>query len=375
MLRAAGLKVGLYISPHLQDLRERFSIDGTPIPPEALTALVARIAPLTELIPGVTWFEVMTAIGFAYFADQQTDVAVIEVGLGGRLDATNLIRRPLVSVITSLSYDHMQLLGHTLDRIAYEKAGIIKPGCPVVCAPQASDALAVIEQIAAERGSPLTLIGRDWQFEAGKTDLSGQALRAGRTGESLEPYWTPLIGAHQALNATVALAALDQVRQTAIPKISATLTASALREGLRTVTWPARFEVAGRDPLLILDVAHNGASADRVAETITAVAPDQLWTMVFGAFVDKDVEGMFRALLLHVDHLIVTQTASPRAFAPDILAAKAREAGYTGLIDLIPVANEAVRYALRSAGSTGRVLITGSVALVGEIRESLVTVP
>ena len=373
MLRAAGLKVGLYISPHLQDLRERFSIDGQPIPPDDLTTLVARIAPLTEQIPGVTWFEVMTAIGFTYFADQQVDVAVIEVGLGGRLDATNLIRHPLVSVITSLSYDHMQLLGNTLDRIAYEKAGIIKPGCPVVSAPQAPEALAVIERIAAERGSPLTLIERDWQYEAGITDLHGQALSAGRASESPDDYWTPLIGAHQALNATVALAALDQVRQANIPKISVALTDSVMRDGLRSVTWPGRFEVIRRNPLVILDVAHNGASADRVAETITAVAPGQKWTLVFGAFMDKDVEGMYRALLPHADRLILTQSASPRAFAPNVLAAKAREAGFSAPIEVIVSAADAVSHAVQVAESEGRVLVTGSVALIGEIRDSLVT--
>src|SRR5262245_55517458 len=150
-LQAAGLRVGLYSSPHLQDFRERFRISGEIIAPEALAALVERIRAAVEKIPGLTWFEVVTSIAFLYFAEAKVDVAVIEVGLGGRLDATNIVKAPLVSTITSLSFDHMQLLGHTLGEIAFEKAGIIKSGIPVVSAPQPDEAMSVLERIAAER--------------------------------------------------------------------------------------------------------------------------------------------------------------------------------------------------------------------------------
>src|SRR5258707_11516758 len=176
VLQAAGLRVGLYSPPHLQHFRERFRVNNQLIEPEIMASLVERVRPVAERIPGLTWFEVVTAIAFLYYAEAHVDVAVIEVGLGGRLDATNIVKAPLVSTITSLSFDHMQLLGHTLGEIAFEKAGIIKPGIPVVSAPQPNEALIVLERIAAERGSPLTVVGRDTAFETLSQDEYGQSL-------------------------------------------------------------------------------------------------------------------------------------------------------------------------------------------------------
>ena len=174
-LSANGYKTGLYISPHLQDFAERIQIDGKPIAHDELARLVEEMKPFVAQVPQLTTFEITTALGFLYFARQKVDAAVIEVGLGGRLDATNVIT-PRVSVITSLSYDHMAVLGNTLTLIAGEKAGIIKPGVPVVSAPQADEALTVLERISAERGSPMTLVGRDIEFEAREHSLDGQSL-------------------------------------------------------------------------------------------------------------------------------------------------------------------------------------------------------
>ena len=184
-LSASGLKAGLYSSPHLQDFRERFRIDDQLIEPDVLTALVNQLRPVIESVPDITWFEVTTALAFLYFAQQNVDVAVVEVGLGGRLDATNVVT-PVVSVITSLSYDHMHLLGDSLESIAREKGGIIKPGVPVVSAPQPPEALDVLTQIAAERGSPLTLVGRDWLYEYEASDLEGTRFQAGPADQPLE---------------------------------------------------------------------------------------------------------------------------------------------------------------------------------------------
>jgi len=163
-LQAAGLRAGLYSSPHLQDFRERFRINESMIDPDTLTELLAEIKPLAARIDGLTWFELITVLALLYFARQQVDAVILEVGLGGRLDATNVVT-PLVSVITSLSYDHMHLLGNTLAQIAAEKAGIIKPGVPVVSAPQPPEAAEVLAAVAAERGAPLTVIGRDWLIQ------------------------------------------------------------------------------------------------------------------------------------------------------------------------------------------------------------------
>ena len=365
-LHAAGLKVGLYSSPHLQDFRERFRIGDRLIAPEALAALVEQIKPLVEQIPGLTWFEVITAIAFTHFANEGIDVAVLEVGLGGRLDATNVIEQPIAAVITSLSYDHMHLLGNTLGEITFEKAGIIKPSRPVISAPQPPEAREVIERTAAEQGAPLIQIGRDWQFKAGESSVSGQRFEAGPTGQPLQPYWTPLIGVHQAINATVALAALEQVRAAGL-----SISDKAIHAGFGAVNWPGRFEIIDRDPWLILDVAHNGDSAERLASTLTALFPDQKWTLVFGAFTDKDVDGMFRALLPLAERLIVMRSLNPRAFDPDVLRQKAVMLGFGGDIELIPSAADALARARQLAGPHGRVIVTGSLSIVGELRAIL----
>jgi len=379
VLQAAGLKVALYSSPHLQDFRERFRINNTLIAPEAFAALVDRIKPLVAQIPGLTWFEVVTSIGFEYFAQQAVDVAVIEVGLGGRLDATNILQKPLVSVITSLSYDHMYLLGNTLAEIAFEKGGIIKAGVPVVSAPQHAEGREVIERIAAERGAPLTLVGRDWQSVTGKSDLNGQTFMAGKA-EPLQTYWTPLIGEHQAINATVALAALDQVRIAGLP-LSSKITDEAIHSGLQTVNWPGRIEIVERAPWLVLDVAHNAESAERLTQALTSILPGGGWTLVFGAFTDKDVDGMFRTLLPLTEHLVVMKALNPRAFDTDVLADKARAMGFTGTIDAIPAVAEALARARELAASSNadskqaRILVTGSVSIVGEMRAILGLAP
>jgi dihydrofolate synthase/folylpolyglutamate synthase len=364
ILKAAGLRVGLYSSPHLQDFRERFRVNDALIEPETLVAIVEQVKPFVEQVPGLTWFEVITAIAFLYFAQASVDVAVIEVGLGGRLDSTNIIAAPRVSVITSLSYDHQYLLGNTLAEIAFEKAGIIKPGFPVVSAPQHPEALEVIQRIAAERGSPLKVVGTDTHFESGQADSYGQDFRVeGRN------YWTPLIGEHQVINAATALAALNIVRHAPDLPISET----AIHMGLAAVNWPGRFELirrADRAPI-VLDVAHNGESAERLAHTLRTVFPDRKITFIFGAFTDKDVAGMFHALLPLANQLVLMQALNPRAYQTDQLKELAVAAGYTGPMHTIPAAIEALAFSDTIAMPNDVICVTGSVALVGEMRAVL----
>ncbi len=363
-LQAAGLRTGLYSSPHLQEFRERFRVNDAMIDPETLTALLAEIKPVADGIAGLTWFELTTALGFLYFARQNVDAVVCEVGLGGRLDATNVVR-PLVSVITSLSYDHTYLLGDTLAEIAKEKAGIIKPDVPVVSAPQPSEAAAVLEHIAAERGAPLIVVGRDWVYENGETTRCGQSFRAGPAAGPLRDYWTPLIGKHQVINATVALAALDVTRRYGL-----NLPADAAVAGLRAVNWPGRFEIVRQQPWIILDAAHNGESARWLSQALEALFADvSKRVMIFGAMADKDVHSMFTILLPHFDHLIVTQAAHPRARAVGELAALAQEVGYSGVVEEIPAMADAVARAQEEMDAESLILITGSVALVGEARD------
>ncbi len=370
VMQAAGLRVGLYSSPHLQDFRERFRINGEFIEPAMLASLIERVRPAVDNTPGLTWFEVTTAIAFLYFAEAKVDIAAIEVGLGGRLDATNIVRAPLVSVITSLSYDHTLLLGTTLGAIATEKAGIIKPGFPVVSAPQSPEPLQVIERVAAEAASSLTLVGRDIESAPESADEYGQWFTMNRRGEEPQRYWTPLLGAHQIVNAAVALAALQQVRAAGFP-----IRDDAIKAGLRLVNWPGRLEVARRSPWLVLDAAHNGASAERLSEALTSIFPFRKLILVFGAFTDKDVTGMFKALLPITSHLILMRAISPRAFSTEQLGELASASGYTGPLELIPAAQEALARAEVLAGQDDLICITGSLSVVGEIRTILGLTP
>lgn len=362
-MQASGLRTALYSSPHLQDFRERFRVDNALITPDEFVALVNRMRPALETIADdITWFEVTTALAFLYFAARKVDVAVIEVGLGGRLDATNVVT-PVVSVITSLSYDHTHLLGDSLASIAREKAGIIKPGVPVVSAPQPAEALDVLVAVAAEQGAPLTLVGRDWRFEAGATTRAGQAVTAGPADGPEQAYWTGLVGGHQVLNATVALAALDRAARAGVG-----VTAQGTRDGLRQVDWPGRLELVAQNPAVVLDAAHNGASASWLSATLDELYPQRPRVLIFGASADKDVRGMFEALLPGVDHLIAAQAVHPRALATAEIEAIARETGFRGDIAQIPSVPEALAEARRVARCDGLVVTTGSLFIVGEMR-------
>lgn len=369
-LQAAGLRAGLYTSPHLQDFRERIRVKEEMISKEALADLLAELKPVADGIEGLTWFELTTALAFLHFARQGVDAVVCEVGLGGRLDATNVVH-PLVSVITSLSYDHTYLLGNTLAEIATEKAGIIKPGVPVVSAPQEAEAEAVLLQIAEERHAPLTLIGRDWRCEAGQSTRYGQWFRAGPAGESLRDYWTPLVGRHQAINATVALATLRLAQQGGL-----SLPSEAIEMGVRFVDWPGRFEVVGERPWIVLDAAHNGASARCLVESVEAVFPEvRNRTLIFGASADKDVVSMFRALLPAMSHVILAQAVHPRALPPETLAEQVASVGFAGTVEQVPVVAEALQRARQQAGEEGLIVFAGSLFIVGEARDVLGLAP
>jgi dihydrofolate synthase/folylpolyglutamate synthase len=361
-LSASGLKAGLYSSPHLQDFRERFRVDDQLISPEDFVALVNQMRPVVDSIADITWFEVTTALAFLYFAQQNVDAAVIEVGLGGRLDATNVVT-PVVSVITSLSYDHTLLLGDSLASIAREKGGIIKPGVPVVSAPQPGEALEVLSEIAAGRYAPMTLIGRDWLYIHESSTYNGTRFQAGPEDQPLEAYYTGLPGEHQALNATVALAALHHGRTAGVAVRS-----EGIRAGFERVDWPGRLEVVNHTPLLVLDAAHNAASARRLQAALEELFPQRPLALIFGVSADKDVSGIFDALLPLADYLIAVQAVHPRALAPDEIAAIARQRGYYRVIEEIPQVEAALHRASQLVGPQGLICTTGSLFVVGEMR-------
>ena len=364
VLQAAGYRTGLYTSPHLHTFRERIRVDGQPIGRAEVVALAERLRPLVEGVEGITTFEVMTAMAFLYFVERGVDFAVLEVGLGGRLDATNVVS-PLVSVITSLSYDHTHILGHTLAQIAREKAGIIKRGVPVVSAPQPPEAMAVIEQVCREREAELVVVGRDWTWEAGEANLKGQWFKVAGGGgqEASRSFWIPLLGRHQLINATLAVAAVEMLRQRGVH-----IPEASLREGLRRVRWPGRLEVLGRRPFLIVDCAHNADSAQKLAAALRELFAYRDLILVFGASADKDIRGMMRALLPLAREVILTRAHHPRAADPGELREEARSLGWEAAISE-DVAG-ALSQALELAGEDDLVCVTGSTFVVAEAREA-----
>jgi dihydrofolate synthase/folylpolyglutamate synthase len=300
-----------------------------------------------------------------YFARSGVDAAVVEVGLGGRLDATNVLM-PEVSVITSLSLEHTYLLGDTLAEIAYEKAGIIKPGVPVVSAPQQAEAIQVIEAISQKRQAPLVEVGRDWDYRPGPADLDGQTFSVRRTtgsGSELDgEYSIPLIGRHQLENATGAIATLDILRQRGFH-----IPVGAVQDGLRSVYWPGRMEILSREPLVVADGAHNTYSAQVLRRALEEWFPERRWMMIFGASADKDVAGMLKVLMPISDYLIVTRSDHPRAAAPVELADVAASVG--GGAEVSVSVRKAIRRGLTMMDPGSGLLVTGSLHLVADARE------
>lgn len=355
-LRAAGYRVGLYTSPHLLDYCERIQVNGQPVSHQELSELVEQVRSVVARVPKLTTFEITTAIGFLYFAQQKADAAVIEVGLGGRLDATNVVK-PKVSVITSLSYDHMAVLGDTLAKIAGEKAGIIKEGVPVVSAPQKDEALEVLVRIARERNAPLTLVGREVTFKPLSHSLDGQSLMVSG-GESDLKFSIPLLGLHQLVNAATAYAAL---------KVSGLeMRDEAIQRGFPEAKWPGRFEILRREPPVVIDSAHNRDSAQRLYQTLKEYFPTWPTIMVFCALEDKDVSGILTELKPCLELVIATHADHPRAPSAEWIAQQVKQVGIPTETVVHPTS--ALEKALKLAGNRALVLAAGSVAFAGEIR-------
>ena len=353
-LRAAGYTVGLYTSPHLEDYCERIQVNGEPISHNELTGLVDEIKPHVAKIPMLTTFEITTALGFMAFAKRGVDAAVIEVGLGGRLDATNVVT-PRVSVITSLSMDHMAVLGDTLAKIAGEKAGIIKQGVSVVSSPQKPEALEVLERVARERDASLTLVGRDVPFEIVGSSLDGQSFII---HNSREAFRIPLLGSHQLSNAATAYAALKAS--------GLSITDEAIQTGFSQVKWPARFEVARREPPVIFDSAHNDDSFAKLRETLETYFPGRPVTLIFGASEDKNIPGMFREMKSKIKKLIVTRADHPRALEVEKIQQLADQAG-VGHDAVTPVSSALARALELSAKDGSIVLSAGSMFVTAEV--------
>jgi dihydrofolate synthase/folylpolyglutamate synthase len=371
ILRQAGHRTGLFTSPHLCAVEERFQVDAQPITAEELTTLLGEIhacLPDGRRDTGgpLTFFEVATAVGFLHFLRRRVDAAVLEVGLGGRLDSTNVCL-PAVAIITSISYDHTAILGDRLAAIAAEKAGIVKPGRPAVSGATSPEARAVIADVCRQRRAPLRQVGDDFHYAYQPGRVTAEGVTCARVQVTTRRRRWPwldlnLLGEHQAANAAVAVAVVEELREQGWH-----LPDDAVAAGLAGVRWPARMEVAGRRPLVVLDCAHNVASAEAVAETLTASFPPGRRWLVFGSSGDKDVAGMLRVLAPLFSHAFLTRcTSSPRALAPERLAETASASGLAATA--CPTSAEAYRAARANAEGGDLVCITGSVFLAGELR-------
>jgi dihydrofolate synthase/folylpolyglutamate synthase len=357
ILREAGHKTGLYTSPHLHSFRERIRLGGELIPEEMVVDLTNRLKPYFEATPDLSVFELMTALAFYAFAEDGIDVAVLEVGLGGRLDATNAVH-PAVAVITSISYDHTQILGETLTLIAREKAGIIRPGALVISAPQVDEAMDMIEEVCQGHRAELVVVDRDWQWQTETTGLEGQSFTVDET-----TYWLPLLGKHQVVNAVTAMAAVEGLSE----RTGLAVSPKALKAGLAGVRWLGRTELLNRQPYLLLDSAMNGDSAVKLATAINNYFPDGKRIFIFGASNDHPVQDMLEVLLPVADRMYAVAARHPRAEDPDRLAAAGAAMGEQ--ITAMPDMGTALDQALAEVGPNDLVCVTGSLFLVADARE------
>lgn len=362
ILQAEGYRVGLYTSPHLVDFRERIRVNGGPITEEAVANLTERLQREMEGVCLPTFFEFTTAMALQYFADCAVEAAVIEVGLGGRFDATNVVM-PMASAITNVALDHQAYLGDTISAIAWEKAGIMKPQVPVVAGRLCPEAEAVIARVASEQEAPVYRLGRD--FTVRGEPLTGFCYEGLRV--TYQDLSCSLAGAHQLENAACALALLESVADSGLR-----VAEIAIRAGLCATLWEGRLEVVERHPMLVLDGAHNPAAATAVAAYLADYRrnhPGSRIILIVGMMRDKDRAGFFRVVLPMADALVLTQVQVPRAASVQELAASLEEPGPAVHMAVLPA--DALAQARRLASPDDLICVTGSLMLVGEAKALL----
>jgi dihydrofolate synthase / folylpolyglutamate synthase len=363
VLSSSGYKTGLYTSPHLRNLRERISIDGRLISKAEFAAAMTRIKPFLESIKQdagfrqLTYYEALTALAFAYFQNRRVDFQVLEVGLGGRLDATN-VALPVVCIITSISMDHTQILGNSLEEIAREKAGIIKPGCWVVLSPQPQEALSVISAICREKKAKMLQVGKDITWHKIGGDLHQQSLVIdGRTNKY--KISIPLLGDFQLENASAAVAALEILTSEGFA-----ISPASIADGLARVKWPGRFQILRQQPTLLIDGAHNVESMKRLVTNIKAYFPHKKVFLVFGTSCDKDIPGIINELVRLSSQVIVTQSSHSRAAPLSTLVSEFTKQGVKPETrETVPAA---ISRALSLANEADVICVTGSLFVVAE---------
>ncbi len=372
MLEANKYKVGVYSSPHVITLHERITVNGEMVTDSQMTDLINRVYSTVEKMSkkddSPTFFEIMTAIAFLHFSDEEVDIGVIETGLGGRLDSTNVIE-PSVVGITSISIDHQALLGSTLNSIAKEKAGVIKKGVPVVTVPQEPEAMGVLKRFATSTKAPLSVTGHDidfsYRFESSREHGPHTRICVNTPNSRFEHLRVPLPGEHQAINCGLALAMLDKLKTSGY-----LIDDEKAMQGLKSVSLIGRMEIITHDPRVIVDAAHNAASIKALNHAIGQHVPYDSMIVIFGCNADKDIDGMLNQLQYGADKVIFTRSNSPKAADPEELAEK-----YTEICGKMCQTALTLRSALRIAKSAvsreDLICITGSFYLVGQAKEQL----
>lgn len=366
ILRAQGYRVGLYTSPYLEVFNERIRINGENIDDQSLAEVVSFVKNhvdrmLSEGCTHPTEFEIVTAVAFEYYARHKVDYVVLEVGLGGRLDSTNVIKKPLVSVITPVDLDHVEYLGDTLDKVAFEKAGIIKADSVCVVHPQAQEAMDVIASRCQELGTRLVVAPCE-EASIQSATLEGTVFKLFDNA-----YCLKLIGDYQVNNAVVALTTAEALREAYDIEISD----NAIRDGLAAAVWPGRLEVMSHEPLVMIDGAHNFHGASGLAAAVKRLMPDQRIVAVVGILGDKDISGMLRVMMPLLDTVIATEPNNPRKMSAEGLAERMAPYGKTVIVR--PAIADALDLAFEhlSPGTHDAILCFGSLYMIGEVRTLL----
>lgn len=365
-LSACGYKMGLYTSPYIETFNERIRYDGADISDEDLEYYGQKVVSAAEAmvadgLDSPTEFEVVTAIAFLYFAGRQADITILEVGLGGIGDSTNVVKSPLASVITSISYDHMAQLGSSLAEIAVNKAGIIKTGCPVIANVPQRDAAKIIARKAYAMGSRLYDISGIRAAVSDETPFS-QRVSMELYEKSYSDVEISMVGRHQVENLKTALATLEILRKSGAVKLAR----EALYEGLKRARQPGRFEVISEDPLVIIDGAHNEAGAQALQETMVQHFAGKKILLVAGILADKEIDSIVKFLTKITDHIIVTEPDNPRKLAAEKLAEHVADFGVAA--EAVSDVEAAVHRAKELADGYDVILFAGSLYLIGDVR-------
>jgi dihydrofolate synthase/folylpolyglutamate synthase len=362
ILSENGFTTGLYTSPHMIEFTERIRIGNRQIPHTEIIRYINIFDPIIKRVPELTTFEIITALAFKYFEDMKVDFAIIEVGLGGRFDATNVIT-PVISIITAISYDHIKVLGRTLKKIAFEKAGIIKKGVPVIVSKQKASPLREIKRIARVRKSKIFYTPDIYKTIQTDYSLEKQTFKIKENGKEITKITIPLLGDHQIENALTVFVCIEELKRQGTD-----ISNDAIEKGFQKVNWPGRFEIINQKPVVIIDGAHNLDSFNKICQSLQKYFPGRKVILIFGASEDKKVKSMLKAIQPIVKTLIITKSDHPRALKVDIIEKIAEELGIEWVVR--ENIKNAIGEALALTDESSVILAAGSIFIAGAVKEN-----